>query len=95
MQLSDKLIFLIIIFIFYRFAFAIQPDEVLVLYNADWREDLPGSNPGQDSLEVAQYYVSRHTDPKTGKKPYLLGLHCVPTCQRSNVLTCNLQLSNL
>ena len=77
MQLSDKLIFLIIIFTFYHLSFAIQPDEVLVLYNADWREDLPGSNPGQDSLEVAQYYVSRHTDPKTGKKPYLLGLHCV------------------
>ena len=52
------------------------PDQVLVLYNADWTEDLDGSEPGQDSLEVARYYVEQHTDPKTGKKPYLLGLSC-------------------
>jgi len=78
-MLKDSLFLSLIILTLYHFAFAIQPDEVLVLYNADWREDLPGTNPGQDSLEVAQYYVSRHTDPKTGKKPYLLGLHCVLT----------------
>jgi len=30
---------------------------VLVLYNADWTEDLPGTEPGQDSREVAEYYV--------------------------------------
>ena len=53
------------------------PDQVLVLYNEDWAEDLPGTQPGQDSEEVARYYVARHTDPKTGKKPYLLGLSCV------------------
>ncbi len=52
------------------------PDQVLVLYNKDWTEDLPGTEPGQDSEEVARYYVARHTDPKTGKKPYLLGLSC-------------------
>jgi hypothetical protein len=53
------------------------PDQVLVLYNKDWAEDLDGSAPGQDSEEVARYYVARHTDPATGKKPYLLGLACV------------------
>ena len=78
-MLKASLFLSLIILALYHFAFAIQPDEVLVLYNADWREDLPGTNPGQDSLEVAQYYVSRHTDSKTGKKPYLLGLHCVLT----------------
>jgi len=52
------------------------PDQVLVLYNADWTEDLDGTEPGQDSLEVARYYVEQHTDPKTGQRPYLLGLHC-------------------
>ena len=52
------------------------PDQVLVLYNADWTEDLDGTEPGQDSLEVARYYVEQRTDPKTGKKPYLLGLTC-------------------
>jgi len=52
------------------------PDQVLVLYNADWTEDLDGTEPGQDSLEVARYYVEQHTDPKTGKRPYLLGLSC-------------------
>ncbi len=53
------------------------PDQVLVLYNKDWAEDLDGTSPGQDSEEVARYYVERHTDPATGKKPYLLGLACV------------------
>jgi len=52
------------------------PDQVLVLYNADWTEDLEGTAPGQDSLEVARYYVARRTDPGTGKKPHLLGLRC-------------------
>ncbi|MFP4056479.1 MAG: hypothetical protein ACLF0G_06395 [Candidatus Brocadiia bacterium] len=52
------------------------PDQVLVLYNADWTEDLDGTEPGQDSLEVARYYVAQHTDPQTGKKPHLLGLRC-------------------
>jgi hypothetical protein len=55
-------------------ALAARPDQVLVLYNHDWTEDRPGSRPGQDSEEVARYYVRRHTDPKTGRKPYLLGL---------------------
>ena len=52
------------------------PDQVLVLYNKDWAEDLDGTAPGEDSEEVARYYVDRHTDPATGKKPYLLGLAC-------------------
>ena len=51
-----------------------EPDQVLVLYNADWTEDLDDTEPGQDSLEVARYYVEQHTDPKTGKRPHLLGL---------------------
>ncbi len=53
-----------------------EPDQVLVLYNRDWTGDLPGTEPGQDSEEVARYYVARHTDPKTGKRPHLLGLTC-------------------
>ncbi|NQT88697.1 hypothetical protein HQ560_18165 [bacterium] len=52
------------------------PDQVLVIYNADWTEDLDGTAPGPDSLEVARYYVEQHTDPKTGRKPHLLGLSC-------------------
>jgi len=58
-------------------AAAAEPDQVLVLYNADWRVDQDDSAPGQDSKEVAEYYVARHTDPATGRKPYLLGLTCV------------------
>ena len=58
-------------------SFHAQPDQVLVLYNADWTRDTDGSDPGQDSKEVAEYYQSRHTDPLSGKKPYLLGLHCI------------------
>ena len=66
-------------------AVAATPDQVLVLYNADWTEDLDGTEPGQDSLEVARYYVARRTDPKTGKKPYLLGLKCAdPAAKRLN-----------
>ena len=58
-------------------SFQADPDQVLVLYNADWEKDVDGSSPGQDSKEVAEYYVDRHTDPVSGKKPYLLGLSCV------------------
>jgi hypothetical protein len=54
--------------------FQASPDQVLVLYNADWQKDVDGSEPGQDSKEVAEYYVRMHTDSITGKKPYLLGL---------------------
>ena len=57
--------------------FRASPDQVLVLYNADWPKDVDGSEPGQDSKEVAEYYVRMHMDPVTGKKPYLLGLRCV------------------
>ena len=53
-----------------------RPDQVLVLYNRDWTEDLPGTEAGQDSEEIARYYVARHTDPVTGARPYLLGLSC-------------------
>lgn len=54
----------------------ISPSQVLVLYNADWRDDHPLTDPGQDSLEIAEHYVRLHSDPTTGEKPYLLGLHC-------------------
>ncbi|MBW2647515.1 MAG: hypothetical protein JRE23_15325, partial [Deltaproteobacteria bacterium] len=57
--------------------FRASPDQVLVLYNADWLKDVDGSESGQDSKEVAEYYVRMHTDPITGGKPYLLGLKCV------------------
>jgi len=57
--------------------FQASPDQVLVLYNADCPKDVDGSEPGQDSKEVAEYYAKMHTDPVTGKKPYLLGLGCV------------------
>ena len=56
--------------------FHAAPDQVLVLYNLDWETDVDGSAPGQDSEEVAQYYVKMHTDPNTGQKPHLLGLSC-------------------
>jgi len=56
--------------------FKADPDQVLVLYNADWTIDVDGSQPGQDSKEVADYYVKMHTDPAIGKKPYVLGLRC-------------------
>ncbi|MDA3790100.1 MAG: hypothetical protein PF503_16590, partial [Desulfobacula sp.] len=56
--------------------FKADPDQVLVLYNEDYAIDVDGSLPGQDSKEVAQYYMDMHTDPVTGKKPYLLGLTC-------------------
>ncbi|MBW2647463.1 MAG: hypothetical protein JRE23_15065 [Deltaproteobacteria bacterium] len=56
---------------------AITPSQVLVLYNADWTDDAPLTDPGQDSREIAEYYVRMHTDPETGEKPYILGLRCV------------------
>jgi len=57
--------------------FQASPDQVLVLYNTDWQKDVDGSEHGQDSKEVADYYVMMHTDLISGKKPYLLGLRCV------------------
>ena len=57
--------------------FRASPDQVLVLYNAQWPKDVDGSEPGQDSKEVADYYVRMHRDPVLGKKPYMLGLRCV------------------
>jgi hypothetical protein len=56
-------------------ALAARPDQVLVIYNADWSQDLADSAPGQDSEELARYYVATRTDPKTGLKPYMLGLY--------------------
>ena len=55
---------------------AIDPSQVLVLYNADWKEDLPLTELGQDSKEIADYYVLMHTDLNSGEKPYILGLSC-------------------
>lgn len=55
---------------------AVSPSQVLVLYNADWQEDAPGTAEGQDSLEIAEHYVRMHSDPVSGEKPYLLGLRC-------------------
>lgn len=56
--------------------FQASPDQVLVIYNADWPNDGAGSSAGQDSREVAEYYVRMHTDPESGKRPHLLGLSC-------------------
>ena len=64
--------------------FRADPDQVLVLYNADWTRDVEGSDPGQDSREVAEYYVRMHTDPETGKCPRVLGLRCVHGKQHLN-----------
>ncbi|VAV82266.1 hypothetical protein MNBD_DELTA01-185 [hydrothermal vent metagenome] len=56
------------------------PDQVLVLYNADWQPKTSGikagKGTGQESRELAEYYVRMYTDPVTGKRPYLLGLKC-------------------
>ncbi len=71
--MTRRLIFLLLLLVCAAVR-AAEPDQVLVLYNADWREDLVGTEPGQDSLEVARPYQRMHTDPETGKKPYLLGL---------------------
>lgn len=57
-------------------ALAARADQVLVVYNKDWAGDEPGTGPGQDSEEVARYYVAAHTDARTGHKPFLLGLSC-------------------
>lgn len=54
----------------------ICPSRVLFLYNQDWKGDHPLTGPGQDSEEVARYYVRMRTDPKSGEKPYMLGLTC-------------------
>ena len=51
-----------------------RTDQVLVLYNSDWTQDLDGSEPGQDPEKVARYYVQQRTDPVSGRKPYILGL---------------------
>lgn len=56
--------------------YAATPDRVLVIYNADWKNRSEGSAAEQDSREVAEYYAAIHADPKSGKKPYLLGLSC-------------------
>ncbi|MBT1074640.1 hypothetical protein KJB29_05155 [Geobacter grbiciae] len=56
--------------------YAATPDRVLVIYNADWKNRSEGSGAEQDSREVAEYYAAMHADPKSGKKPYLLGLSC-------------------
>jgi hypothetical protein len=55
---------------------AVTPSQVLVLYNADWIEDRPLTEKGQDSQEIAEHYINMHTDPDTGEKPYILGLNC-------------------
>ena len=52
----------------------ITPSQVLVIYNQDWKGDHPLTQKGQDSKEIANYYVKMHTDPLTGEKPYILGL---------------------
>lgn len=57
--------------------FQARPDQVLVIYNEDWVTDADGSQPGQDSREVADYYVRKHTDSIRNLKPYLLGLTCI------------------
>lgn len=56
--------------------FAATPDQVLVIYNADWDHRSSGTRADQDSREIAEYYAAMHTDPKSGNKPYLLGLGC-------------------
>jgi hypothetical protein len=57
-------------------AAAVSPSQVLVLYNADWTDNAPFTDPGQDSKEIAEHYVRMHTDPQTAERPYLLGLRC-------------------
>lgn len=52
----------------------ITPSQVLVLYNADWKDDHPLTEKGQDSKEIAEHYVKVNTDAATGEKPYILGL---------------------
>jgi hypothetical protein len=57
--------------------FAAASDQVLVIYNADWKIKSDGTTANQDSREIAEYYVKMHTDPASGKKPFLLGLSCM------------------
>ena len=56
------------------------PDQVLVIYNADWKSKTSiikaGKGPVQESKELAEYYARMHTDAETGKRPYMLGLRC-------------------
>ena len=47
----------------------ITPSQVLVLYNADWKDDHPLTEKGQDSKEIAEHYVKVNTDAATGEKP--------------------------
>jgi hypothetical protein len=56
--------------------FRATPDQVLVLFNADWPHKSEGISFENDSREIAEYYVKMHSDPRTGKKPYILGLSC-------------------
>jgi len=80
-------IFLSFFFLISSNAYAIRvipyrasPDQVLVLYNADWQpktlrtKSIKGAV--QESKELAEYYARIYTDPVMGKRPYLLGLKC-------------------
>ncbi len=75
MASTTFLLLITIIIVTHGLAFSeINPSKVLVLYNADWNVDDPLTEKGQDSKEIAEYYVKMHTDPITGEKPYLLGI---------------------
>ena len=77
MVTAGKVYFFVMVFLygFTSYAYAgISPSQVLVLYNADWTGDNPLTDKGQDSKEIAEYYVKMHTNEKTGEKPYILGL---------------------
>jgi hypothetical protein len=52
----------------------VSPSQVLVLYNADWKDHHPLLDAYQESMAVAEHYVRMHTDPISGEKPYMLGL---------------------
>lgn len=75
--MSNALAFYILFTLVIPVEAAVSPSQVLVLYNADWTEDAPLTDPGQDSREIAEHYVRMHIDPITGEKPYILGLRCV------------------
>lgn len=51
-----------------------RPSQVLVLYNADWKERHPLLGGIQDSRAVAEHYTRMHTDSVSSEKPYMLGL---------------------
>jgi hypothetical protein len=57
-------------------SFRAAANQVLVIYNADWKIKSDRTTANQDSREIAEYYVKMHTDPASGKKPFLLGLSC-------------------